>query len=382
VRDGTNPLRAYAQCQTPPLSPNTLSFAVEGGIQSVAPLQRTPLPTAPPCAPFWDSNALFDPDAVATIGLDGSPSRPLPKPRGEALANPVPAGNGRTYLVHEDDLSVTAYDADGTSRRFPVEAPVEEIFPGPAGALLIAPGDHDGLRTAWWWDYAATVQPLDGTPLQQLAPGANQQVRNRSFALSTDGARAVTQDERVRVTDRDGERLFDDCGALPSGRDTMVDAPSWSPDGTRLAGCADDGVRVWDTTTGRCTQKLSGFVEGMFCQSALFMPDGRVGAFLMGSNYQLHVFGGEGVEPTVVDFERTSYWRTRPTRGRHLPLYGAGEVAAYDLDLLLDPTPVLWPSMPWCPDEVQRMEYLGNTREEAATAAAACRAKLPPAPAP
>jgi WD40 repeat protein len=27
---------------------------------------------------------------------------------------------------------------------------------------------------------------------------------------------------------------------------------SWSPDGTRIASGADDGVRVWDAAAGRC----------------------------------------------------------------------------------------------------------------------------------
>ena len=45
-------------------------------------------------------------------------------------------------------------------------------------------------------------------------------------------------------------------------------------DGRIVTGCDDNSLRVWDITTGSCTQHLTGHTDGVPCVAQL--ADGRI----------------------------------------------------------------------------------------------------------
>jgi RNA polymerase sigma factor (sigma-70 family) len=63
-------------------------------------------------------------------------------------------------------------------------------------------------------------------------------------------------------------------GRLPAGRSNAT-APSWSPDGTRLAAATDYRLWVWDVATGRSVGPATPGHEG-FITAFAFSPDGRL----------------------------------------------------------------------------------------------------------
>src|SRR5262249_52893584 len=79
--------------------------------------------------------------------------------------------------------------------------------------------------------------------------------------------------------------------AVLRGHQGAVDVVAWSPDGARLASAARDGtVRVWDTRTGECLDRIH--VGGRSATCVQYSPDGSRLA-CVASNW-LRVWDGDG----------------------------------------------------------------------------------------
>jgi WD40 repeat protein len=169
---------------------------------------------------------------------------------------------------HSDHISALAYSPDGAS---------------------LASADGEGTVRLW--------QPSTGKELSRTAAGKGEGWVLR-LCFSPDGRL------RVVVGTETGARLVE---RRPGGEARRllefrghVTAVAFSRDGATFAAAAGDGLRLWDTATGRETRVFKGDTDDV--RSVAFSPDGRtlvtgghdstVRLWEAASGRQIHVFRG------------------------------------------------------------------------------------------
>ena len=92
----------------------------------------------------------------------------------------------------------------------------------------------------------------------------------------------------------------------------LVDCAVWSPDGTRILTTDDNGVRMWDATTGETTQTLT---TTNWTNSAVWSPDGtRILTAGRGGVRMWDATTGETTQTLTTDSTRSAVWSPDGTR--------------------------------------------------------------------
>lgn len=206
--------------------------------QSVAPPERT------------------DADAVRLTGDAGHDRWPAWSPDGRHIAF-ASDRNG--------SLDIYVMKADGSDVRRLTDDPLEEFDPSwsPDGRQIVFTSSRNASkpRNRRWW---LSIMNADGSARSRLYQDSRQaHVSDNSPSFSPDGRGFVFNSRRsglpdLYIMDADGSSV-----TKPLGRDRDRRAPSWSPDGRRLAftgsdrrGYGDDAVYVLDLEGGR-VERLS-----------------------------------------------------------------------------------------------------------------------------
>jgi serine/threonine protein kinase/WD40 repeat protein/tetratricopeptide (TPR) repeat protein len=171
-------------------------------------------------------------------------------------------------------LAVGSHGGDGSVYVWNVRrGALESVLQGHTANIISAQFAHSGylLVTAAWDNTTRLWDAASGEPLA-MATG------NFSY-LSRDGRRLVfTGGGKLGVWD---VATAPECRTLHPGmlgnrterRDAtgVVFQADFSPDGRLVATCGSDGVRLWETDTGRELAQL----KAGFCRAVLFHPDGQ-----------------------------------------------------------------------------------------------------------
>jgi hypothetical protein len=269
---------------------------------------------------------------VAQAGRDGRPDRLelIDLGRGEPVTRFDLAGRLTIEYFHELALAPDAavagapvrgtdgkvrlclWDA-GTGRRLH-----ELEFPGRCtafapGRSLAAAGDDSGRVRVWSLGTGGPVASYegDGAPIRRLVFGPDPVIRPSRDAAGP-GWRLATADAAGTIAIR---AVAAEAPGAPAPRVTCEVRPrevtglAFSPDGSLLATCAQDGARLFDPATGRLLLSID-TGEGLQCLA--FAPQGRHLAFCT---------AGDGDPGT------TSIWAIRESGGIGLLRGLAGRVA-------------------------------------------------------
>lgn len=181
---------------------------------------------------------------------DATDQRLLTQPRRYSIIMDVDPVR-RLYLLCRDETSETVelrtVDSDRLVKAYkaPVHTDAARFLPD--GTILSVHGAPDGAAEVRHWNRQGLT----------LDTAASEQTNAHDLALSDDGSMyaAWGYDEKVEVRLVAGHKKVSTLAAHPK----KVTALEFSSDGSEvLTGCDDGIVRVFDTATGRLTQRLLG----------------------------------------------------------------------------------------------------------------------------
>lgn len=174
--------------------------------------------------------------------------------------------DGKQVLALEEDGTLDAWDAAGTSNRRSVK------LQGFVGDTVWAAISADSRRVAVWKNEG--VQVWDATTGRSLAKLDCVLPDGPRVAFSSDGRRLLTVARKeVKVWDADSGRLVITLTSnRPQLADTRVGA-AFSPDGKQVAAADGATILVWNVETGRKVHALLG--EPKIVTVTAFSPDGK-----------------------------------------------------------------------------------------------------------
>lgn len=238
---------------------------------------------------------------IWTINADGSGlTRLTSTPEEEAQSAFSPDGTRITYRRRPtagEPYQVYVMNADGSDQRRISQSAVNDTQPGwsPDGNTLVFRRSTSGDPNADVWAMNA-----DGTNVRALvtSPGADE----RYPVFSADGSRLAFNSSRdgqyeIYVANADGsapQRLTTNPG--------YDSAPSWAPDGTRIAFergdalDADTTKDIWIMDASGANQTQLTFQAGVVDEGPAFSPDGTQIAFTSGrdGNYEIYRMARDG----------------------------------------------------------------------------------------